>query len=78
MQKFVTFANFFTLVQGSPNFFVRGSHKLLLNSPRAEYLTQCDCSGICYILPNQQIFRSYIIFPYWQNAFAGRSLETLP
>jgi len=26
-------------MQGSPNFFVRGPHKLLLNSPRAAHLT---------------------------------------
>jgi len=51
------------LNQGAPNFFVRGPHKLLLNSPRAGYLTQCDCFGKCYILPNQQIFLSYIVFP---------------
>jgi len=28
--------------------------------------------GICYILPNQYIFRNYIIFYYSQNVSAGR------
>ena len=47
------------LEQGSPNFLVRGPHKLLHNSSRAAHLTYCDYFGICYILPNQQIFRKY-------------------
>ena len=47
------------------------------------------CFGIRCILPNQQTFRKYIIFYYWQNVFAagsnvfagliwpaGRNLET--
>jgi len=45
------------LVQGSPNVFVRVPHKVIQNMSRAGRLTQCDCCGICYILPNQQIFR---------------------
>ena len=49
-------------VQGSPNFFVRGPHKLLQKSPRAGHRTQCDCFGISYILPNQQVFRKYNMF----------------
>jgi len=28
--------------------------------------------GICYILPNQQIFRKHIIYSLLTNAFAGR------
>ena len=32
-------------LQGSPNFFVRGPHKLLLNSPCAGHLSKCDCFG---------------------------------
>jgi len=41
---------------------------------RAGRLTQGDCCGICYILPNQQIFRNHCIlfFHNWQNGFAGR------
>jgi len=44
------------------------------NMSRARRLTQCDCCGICYILPNQQIFRKYCIlfFHNWRNGFAGR------
>jgi len=37
------------LTHGSPNFFVRGPHEVLLNSPRAGHLTQCDCFGKYYI-----------------------------
>jgi len=37
---------------------------------RAGYLTQCDCSGICYILLNQ-MFRKNIIFHYWQFVFSA-------
>ena len=68
------------LNQVSPNFFVRGPHKLLQNISRAGRLTSCDCFGICYILPNQQ--NVGIFFIIWQNCFAGqiwptgRSLET--
>jgi len=36
------------LLQGSPNNFSRGPHKLLLNCSRAGHLTSCDCFGICY------------------------------
>jgi len=41
---------------------------------RARRLTQCDCYGICYILPNQQIFHRNCIlfFHHWQNGFTGR------
>jgi len=76
--------------QGSPNFFVRWSHKEELHSPRAGHLAQCDCFEKYYILPNQQILHTIIIlfFHYRQNVFvgwngfagriwpAGRSLET--
>ena len=50
------------LAQGSPNFFVRGPHKVIQTMSRAGRLTQCDRCGICYILPNQQIFRKYIVY----------------
>jgi len=56
-------------------------HQLLHSSPRVEHLTYCDCFGLCYILPNQKVFRQ-LIFHYLQNVFAGhiwpavRSLET--
>jgi len=56
---------------------------------RAGRFTQRDCFGICYILPNQRIFRKHIshffqhyFFHHRQNGFAGRiwpasrSLET--
>jgi len=70
---------------GSPNFFVRGPHKLMQNLSRAGRHTECDCCGICYILQNQKIFRKdwYYFFIIdkmaWRagwNVFAGRSLET--
>jgi len=47
------------LYQGSPNVVVRGPHEVIQNMSRAGRLTQCDCCGSCYILPNQQIFRKY-------------------
>jgi len=37
-------------------FLVQGPHKLLHNIPRAGRFTYCDFFGICYILPNQQVF----------------------
>ena len=57
---------------GSPNFFVRGPLKLLHNSARAERHPQCDCFGICCILPNQQLFRKYVSFHFLHNVFAAR------
>jgi len=42
---------------GSPNFVIRGPHKLLHNSARVGHLTWCDCFGICYILSNWKVFR---------------------
>jgi len=59
---------------GSPNFVIRGPHKLLHNSARVGHLTWCDCFGICYILSNWKVFRQ-LIFHYLQNAFAGLILE---
>jgi len=48
---------------GSPNIFARGPHKQLQNISRAGSLPyKCDCFGITYILPNQQIVGKYIIF----------------
>jgi len=54
-----------------PNFFILGPHTLLRNSERVGHLTLCDCFGICYIVPNQKVFRQ-LIFHYLQNAFADR------
>ena len=51
---------------GSPNFFIRGSHKLLHKNAWAEHLTYWDCFGICYILPNQKVFRQ-LIFHFRQK-----------
>jgi len=59
--------------------FGRGPHKLLQNSSRAGHFAQCCFFVICYILPNQHIFRKYIIFSLlakciaagW-NGFTGR------
>ena len=62
---------------GSPNFIVRGPQKLLDNSSRAGHLTWSGCFGICYILPNQQIFRKYHIFSLLTKWFRGPDLETL-
>ena len=45
-----------TIGQGSPNFFVRGPHKLLLNSPRAGHLTKCDCFRKCFCQINKFSF----------------------
>jgi len=49
--------------QGSPNILGEDhvSHKLLHNSLRAGHLGSFDFFGICYILPNQDIFRKCII-----------------
>ena len=59
--------------------FGRGPHKLLQNSMRAGHLASCYFFKICYILPNQHIFRKYIIFSLlakciaaWWNGFTGR------
>jgi len=40
-------------------------------------LTQCDCFGVCCILPMQKIFVNIIFFHLWQNFFAARLSETL-
>jgi len=62
LYQFVEVAKFTAVVNGRGlNVFVRGSHKLLHNSSRAGHLTQCDCFGVCYILPNQQFFCKQII-----------------
>ena len=57
--------------QGSPNFFDRGPHKLLHNSSRAGHLTKCDCFAMCYILPNQHVCRSYVIFSLLAKYLCG-------
>jgi len=50
----------YVFITGSPNFFIRGPHKLLHKSAWAEHLTYWDCFGICHILPNQEAFRQSI------------------
>ena len=62
------------LQQECPKFFFWGPHKLLHNSSKPGRLTWCDCIRLCYILPNQQIFRKYctLFFHLWQNDFADR------
>jgi len=59
---------------GSPNFFIRGPHKLLHKSTWAEHLTYWDCFGICYILPNQSF--SSINFSILIKVYAGRIWPT--
>jgi len=61
----------YILSQGPPNFIVRRPHKLVHNNSegRTSYLM---CFGICYILPNQQIFRKHVIYSLLTNAFAGQ------
>ena len=51
--------------------FVRGPHTLLQDSSRANILRNVICFGICYIMWNQQTFRKYASFHYWQNDFAA-------
>ena len=71
-----------TLNQGSPNFLVRGSHKLLLNSPRAGYLTYVIVSGNVTFYQIDRFFSVILFFLIGKNVFvgriwpAGRSLET--
>jgi len=55
----------YTLDQGSPNFFVRGPHKVIQNMSRVGHPMQCDCCGICYILQNQQIFWKYTVYYFF-------------
>jgi len=56
-----------TKMQCKQIFFVRGSHNLFHNRPRARHLRQCDCFGICYILSNHKVLRKYIIFSLLAN-----------
>jgi len=35
-------------------------------------LTYCDCFGICYMPPNQQVFREYMIFKLLTKRLCGR------
>jgi len=57
--------------QASPNFFVRGPHKLSHNSSGAGQFMLCDCFGICCILPNQQVSRKYIISSFLSKYLCG-------
>jgi len=50
-----------SVIQGSPNNFDRGPHKLEIHSPGAGHLAECDCFEKRCILPNQQIFHNHII-----------------
>ena len=69
--------------QGSPKFWERTTCKLLQNSSKAGHLAKCYFFRICSMLPNQQIFRKYIIFSLlakriaaeW-NGFTGRIWPT--
>ena len=53
----------YSLDQRSPNFFVRGPHKLLRNSPRPGH------HNVIVSVPSQLII---LLSHYWQNSFAGR------
>jgi len=44
----------------------------------AGHLTLCDCFGICYIFPNQQVFRKYIIFSLFTKWLRGQDLVSWP
>jgi len=61
--------------QGFTNFFCqRVTQATAVQEP--DILRNVICFGICYNLPNQQIFLNYIYFSLLTNGFAGRSLET--
>jgi len=47
---------------GSPNFLVQWPHNILHNSLRSGHCTQRNSFGICYILSNQQMFRTMLFF----------------
>jgi len=36
-----------------------------------DILTKCDCFGMCYILPNQHVCRSYVIFSLLAKYLCG-------
>jgi len=66
---------------GSPNFFIRGPHKLLHKNAWAEHLTYWDCLGLCYILPNQKVFRQLIFHfrqKYLRTGFGPRTAVWRP
>ena len=50
------------LAQGIPNVFVWGPNEVIQNMSRARPLTYRDCFGVCYILPNQQLFVNILFF----------------
>jgi len=66
----------FSLGQESANFFTRGPLKAItqqFEGRTSHVMWLFLYSGwICYILPNQQMFRKYVIFYYWQNLFGSR------
>ena len=65
------------VTSGSPNFFIRGPHKLIHNRSRAGHLTQLIVAGYV-ILPNQQVFRKYIIFSFMAKCLRGLELAPWP
>ena len=60
--------------QGSPNFFVRGPHKLLHNSSRAGHMCNAIVSVYVTFYQINKFFVNMLFFHYWQNGFAGRIL----
>jgi len=62
-------------LQGSPDFFVRGPHKLLHNSSRAGHLTECDCFGICCIL-QYQLFVKILFFHCWKMSLRPEEMAS--
>jgi len=57
--------------QRSPNVYVRGPHKLSHNSSRAGHLTYCVFRVMCYIPPNQLIFRRCTTFSFLTKWLRG-------
>jgi len=47
--------------QGSSKFWKRSTWAIVQEF-ESQHLAQCDFLGICYVLPNQQVFRKYITF----------------
>jgi len=73
---------FVSLVQESPNFFVRGPHELLYNNSRTGQLTYVWLFRDMSHSTTSTNFSKTILLHYWQklfaaewNGFAGRSLE---
>jgi len=51
--------------------FLSEGHISYCTTSKAGLLTLYDYFGICYILPNQQVFCKELLH-YWKNVFAGR------